>query len=101
MKLFLVLLLVFSFSGLLLADENKSTETVCCFTNPQFAGGCKVNLGKDETCADILKYLNTAGTAGKTYCNNTKIRGGWEKVTCEKKDDQQASADYKKVSHRK
>lgn len=100
MKLFLTLLLVFSFSGLILADENKSTETVCCFTNPQFAGGCKVNLGKDETCDAVLKYLNTPGTAGKTYCNATKIRGGWEKVACENKDNQQATKVQKKTSHR-
>ena len=100
MKLFLVGLFVLSFTGLMVADEDKPKETVCCFTNPQFAGGCKVTLGKDETCADVLKYLNTAGTAGKTYCNTTKIRGGWEKVACEKKDDQTASSNQKKSSHR-
>ena len=100
MKLFFVLLLVLSFSGLLVAEETKAKETVCCFTNPSFVGGCKVNLGKDETCSDVLKYLNTPDSAGKNYCNSTKIRGGWEKVSCETKDNQQTTTDHKKASHR-
>ena len=54
----------------------------CCFTNPRYAGVCVVRPAADETCGTILAYLNDVNTAGKTYCNNTDIRGGWEWVLC-------------------
>lgn len=54
----------------------------CCFTNPRFTGVCRVTPGADETCADILAYLNNQTSVGKTYCGNTKVRGGWAQVDC-------------------
>ena len=55
----------------------------CCFTNPRFTGICKVVPGEDETCSSILAYLNNPNSVGRTYCGNTKIRGGWQQVSCE------------------
>jgi len=55
----------------------------CCFTNPRYTGVCKVTTGPDETCGDVLAYLNNQASAGKTYCGNTKIRGGWAQVDCD------------------
>ena len=55
----------------------------CCFTNPRYSGVCQVTTGPDETCADILAYLNNQASTGKTYCGSTKVRGGWEQVDCE------------------
>ena len=57
-------------------------ETVCCFTNPAFAGVCRVTPSGDETCESILQYLNTPHSTGKGYCGNTTIRGGWQRVDC-------------------
>jgi hypothetical protein len=54
----------------------------CCYTNPQYAGPCAVVPGKGETCASILAYLNNPRSQGKSYCNNTTIRGGWKRVKC-------------------
>ncbi len=54
----------------------------CCFTNSRYAGVCRVTPGPEETCPDILAYLNNQASAGKTYCGNTKIRGGWSQVDC-------------------
>jgi hypothetical protein len=64
----------------LVADE----PAACCFTNPRYSGVCQVRPSADESCASILKYLNTALSAGKSYCNNTDIRGGWKAEACEK-----------------
>ena len=54
----------------------------CCFTNQRYAGVCKVQPAKDETCASVLAYLNDPRSQGKTYCGNTTIRGGWQQVEC-------------------
>lgn len=56
---------------------------LCCVANPRFAGVCAVELGPNETCQDVLAYLNNATSVGKTYCGNTPIRGGWKQVPCE------------------
>ncbi len=61
-----------------------SEAATCCFTNPRYSGQCKVTPAADETCADILMYLNSQNSVGKAYCGNTTIRGGWASVTCEK-----------------
>ena len=58
----------------------------CCFTNPRFSGVCRVTPGPEETCADILAYLNNQASVGKTYCGNTKVRGGWSQVDCDSQD---------------
>lgn len=66
-----------------LATENTSGGDRCCFTNPRYAGVCEVTPGADETCGSILSYLNNQASVGKTYCGNTKVRGGWSQVECE------------------
>jgi hypothetical protein len=55
----------------------------CCFSNPGYAGICVVHPADGETCTSILTYLNDTRSVGKTYCNNTEIRGGWKWVPCE------------------
>lgn len=55
----------------------------CCFENPRFSGTCQVTPGEDESCGDILAYLNNPNSVGKTYCGNTRIRGGWHTVACD------------------
>jgi hypothetical protein len=57
----------------------------CCFTNRNYAGTCEVRPAKDESCSAILDYLNNPLSQGKTYCNNTNVRGGWQLVSCETK----------------
>jgi hypothetical protein len=54
----------------------------CCFTNSGYVGVCTVVPAEKETCADILAYLNNTFSTGKTYCNNTRLRGGWRSVPC-------------------
>jgi hypothetical protein len=69
------------------AECVDSTDAIggdtCCFTNPRYTGTCEVTTGPDETCADVLAYLNNQASVGKTYCGNTKVRGGWTQVQCE------------------
>ena len=54
----------------------------CCVTNTAYRGVCVVTLGDKETCEAVLAYLNAPNTTGRTYCNSTRLRGGWEKVPC-------------------
>ena len=54
----------------------------CCFTNPAFTGVCQVTPQEGETCQSILDYLNTPNSAGKNYCGDTTIRGGWQQTSC-------------------
>jgi hypothetical protein len=54
----------------------------CCFVHPNYSGVCVVQPAGGETCASILEYLNAPGTAGKNYCGNTPIRGGWKQTRC-------------------
>ncbi len=65
------------------AEETTIGNETCCFTNPRFTGTCTVTTGPDETCSDVLAYLNNQASVGKTYCGNTKVRGGWNQVECE------------------
>ena len=70
------------------ATDNAASKTVvqqepCCFENPRYSGTCQVTPGPDESCADILSYLNNPNSVGKSYCGNTKVRGGWSSVSCE------------------
>jgi hypothetical protein len=64
----------------------------CCFNNPRYTGTCEVTPGPDETCADILAYLNNQASVGKTYCGNTKVRGGWSQVECDEGSSATATA---------
>ncbi len=61
----------------------------CCFKNPRYSGTCQVMPGPEESCGDILAYLNNPNSVGKNYCGNTKVRGGWTSVSC---DDTSISA---------
>ena len=67
------------------ADETAAAtqQGPCCFENPRYSGTCQVTPGPEETCGDILGYLNNPNGVGKNYCGNTKVRGGWSTVSCE------------------
>ena len=52
----------------------EQSESTCCFTHPSHTGTCSVQPAEDETCADILAYLNNPMAQGKNYCGGTKIR---------------------------
>ena len=65
------------------AAETTIGNDTCCFENPRYSGTCQVTTGPDETCSDVLAYLNNQAGVGKTYCGNTKVRGGWAQVECE------------------
>lgn len=62
-------------------------DRYCCLANPRYAGICKVTLAADETCADVLAYLNNAASVGKTYCGTTPVRMGWKEVACQEEED--------------
>ena len=66
------------------ADEDAR---FCCVANPRFAGICKVTLAEDESCADVLAYLNNAASVGKTYCGTTPVRMGWKEVACQTEEE--------------
>lgn len=75
-------------SGFVAATETYETAAVteqgpCCFENSRYSGTCQVTPGPEETCGDILGYLNNPNSVGKNYCGNTKVRGGWTSVACE------------------
>ena len=42
----------------------------------------QVTPQEGETCQSILDYLNTPNSAGKNYCGDTTIRGGWQQTSC-------------------
>ena len=69
----------------------EKEEDKCCYTNSRgYQGVCVVTPGEGETCASVLAYLNNAQSIGKNYCRNTKVRGGWKQVSCEKDDQADA-----------
>jgi len=68
---------------LLGAAGDQDPRPHCCFVNPRYVGTCDVEPTKDETCASILEYLNNPMSLGKTYCNNSSVRGGWKSAPCE------------------
>jgi hypothetical protein len=65
--------------------EDPPRPARCCFTNPGYSGTCEVTPAKDESCAKILDYLNNPNSLGKSYCENTNLRGGWKSAPCPKK----------------
>ena len=72
--------------GAVAGAEDTSTaigQAPCCFENPRFSGTCQVTPGENESCSSILGYLNNPNSVGKTYCGNTKVRGGWTQVSCD------------------
>jgi len=60
----------------------------CCFANSEFYGICTVTPAEGETCASILDYLNNPMSTGKTYCDFTATRGGWQLVDCEAAEEE-------------
>jgi hypothetical protein len=64
------------------ATARPETASPCCFAHSGYQGVCVVVPGENETCAGILDYLNTPNTAGRTYCNSSRLRGGWEIASC-------------------
>ena len=90
----MILLAAVAVSGAIVASAaptlptagEDATSRLCCVANPRFAGICKVELGPEETCKDVLDYLNNAASAGKTYCGNTNVRVGWEEVECQEEE---------------
>jgi len=75
-----------SVAGANTAEETQSVaqQEPCCFENPRYSGTCQVTPGEGESCSSILGYLNNPNSVGKSYCGNTKVRGGWSQVSCEK-----------------
>jgi|EndMetStandDraft_3_1072993.scaffolds.fasta_scaffold03510_5 hypothetical protein len=65
-----------------LTSAASVARPACCYTNAQYAGVCIVQPAKDESCASIRTYLNNPRSQGKTYCDNTSVRGGWRQVKC-------------------
>jgi len=55
---------------------------VCCLNNFRYTGTCEVTVGPGESCFDVLSYLNNVMSAGRLYCGNSLIRGGWTLVRC-------------------
>jgi|GEM_PF-3230991 len=87
-------------SGFLFAgsdsEKKASTETQtapkeCCYERPGYQGTCHVTPQDDETCESILKYLNTPGTIGKSYCGGNKLRGGWKTAACEEEQEENSN----------
>jgi hypothetical protein len=86
----LIIATVFLIAASTVASATECTDTTgviggdtCCFNNARYTGTCEVTTGPDETCSDVLAYLNNQAGVGKTYCGNTKVRGGWAQVQCE------------------
>jgi uncharacterized protein (TIGR02246 family) len=67
---------------MLISGTNLAAEERCCLNNFRFAGGCMVVVRGDETCSDVLAYLNNFNSVGKYYCDNTMVRGGWTLSDC-------------------
>ena len=83
---FVVLVLSVFLLGIAAVEDEKADT--CCYTNSRgYQGVCEVTPGEGETCANILAYLNNPQSLGKNYCGNTKIRGGWKPVSCDKKSE--------------
>jgi hypothetical protein len=79
---------------LLLAAAVASAQTIsgqvergdgdrCCLTNFRYSGICEVSVGSGAGCGDVLSYLNNFQSAGRQYCGNTIIRGGWTLSRCD------------------
>ncbi len=81
----LLLILVFVPPGA--GAKDKDDKQPCCFTNEAYEGVCQVTPGEEETCDTILKYLNTPDTVDKTYCGESRIRGGWQQTACDDDSD--------------
>ena len=68
--------------GTTVAAADTEPAAPCCFAIDRIQGACKVVPSDDETCRTILDYLNNPMSSGKSYCENTSVRGGWVEVSC-------------------
>ena len=64
------------------APAEVQADESCCLNNYRFAGGCMVVARGQETCQDVISYLNNFNSVGKYYCDNTMVRGGWSLSDC-------------------
>ena len=77
-----IVLLVVALVLISVAPDEVSADERCCLNNYRFAGGCMVVVRGQETCQDVLGYLNNFNSVGKYYCDNTVVRGGWSLSDC-------------------
>jgi hypothetical protein len=78
----LLALLPFAAGGAAAPQPKQRQKPPCCLNNPRYAGSCVVEPGPEESCGGVLAYLNNPKGVGKTYCNNSTLRGGWKAVRC-------------------
>jgi ketosteroid isomerase-like protein len=76
------MLIVAAMTVVFVAPADVQADDRCCLNNFRFAGGCMVIVRGQETCQDVLSYLNSFQSVGKYYCDNTMIRGGWSQSEC-------------------
>jgi len=77
-----VLLVAAVMTVVFIAPAQVHADESCCLNNFRFAGGCMVVARGQETCQDVLSYLNNFNSVGKYYCDNTMVRGGWSLSDC-------------------
>jgi len=76
------LLVVAVMTVIFVAPAEVHGDESCCLNNFRFAGGCMVVARGQETCQDVISYLNNFNSVGKYYCDNTMVRGGWSLSDC-------------------
>jgi len=89
--------------GSALAERGRSDSeaaTECCFENSRYAGVCVVQPAEEETCANILDYLNNPSSSGRSYCGFTEIRGGWKEIACQQETASWSSAVSRRIPDR-
>ena len=77
-----VLLVIAVMTVVFVAPAEVQADESCCLNNYRFAGGCMVVARGQETCQDVIAYLNNFNSVGKYYCDNTMVRGGWSLSDC-------------------
>ena len=77
-----ILLVVAVMTVIFVAPAEVHGDESCCLNNFRFAGGCMVVARGQETCQDVISYLNNFNSVGKYYCDNTMVRGGWTLSDC-------------------
>jgi ketosteroid isomerase-like protein len=77
-----VLLIVATLTVVFVAPAEVYADESCCLNNYRYAGGCMVVARGQETCQDVVGYLNNFNSVGKYYCDNTMVRGGWSLSDC-------------------
>jgi uncharacterized protein (TIGR02246 family) len=76
------MIFVVAVAAALVTPAQTVAEEICCLNNFRFSGGCRVIVRGQETCQQVLSYLNSFQSVGKYYCDNTTIRGGWSLSQC-------------------